>query len=77
VREQANALENIANAPAQDDRIERAHILAINLYAALARRLTRRSSVVLPEPDAPTMARNSRSRTANEMRSSTGARLLP
>ena len=36
-------------------------------------RLIRRSSVVLPEPDGPTMARNSRSRTSSETRSSTGA----
>src|SRR4051794_19699711 len=36
-------------------------------------RLTSRSRVVLPEPEGPTMARNSRARTSSETPSSTGA----
>ena len=72
VREQADLLEHVADAPAQRDRVERAphrcRRCATIPELGSDRRLIRRSSVVLPEPEAPTTARNSPGRTERTRR---------
>ena len=77
VRKQPDALEHVADAAAQPDRIDGAHVLAFDPHdpcAVSMSRLISRSSVVLPEPDGPTTARNWRRGTSRLRRSSTGVR---
>ena len=74
MRKQPAALEHIADAAAQADRIDARtsspSTVMVPLSASISR-LASRSSVVLPEPEPPTMARNSPSATSSET-SSTG-----
>ena len=80
MRKQPAALEHIADAPPQLDRVEAADVLALDgdrPESASISRLASRNSVVLPEPDLPTMARNSPSATSSETSSTATTPAVP
>ena len=75
MREQADVLEHVADAPAQRDRIERAHILALEPHNALARigkAVDEAEQRGLAGAGLPTMATNSPSAMVSDTLSSAG-----